>query len=194
MRWAATYIEEYSVATAAQTNLEPIMQRATTWSPPPRSLFKINVDGAIATATKKAVVGVIVRDELGRVEAAMCRNLNATLGAIKTESKAIEAGLLFTQDIGIRDIVGESDSLVMVQALNGTSTPPFVVSAVVQGIRDLNKSFCRVEFSHIKRQENRPTYVQTEHALGIVDFIARIEETPYFLEQALIHNVTTQVF
>ena len=161
MRWAATYIEEYSVATAAQTNLEPIMQRATKWSPPPRSLFKINVDGAIATATKKAGVGVIVRDELGRVEAAMCRNLNATLGAIKTESKAIEAGLLFTQDIGIRDIVGESDSLVMVQALNGTSTPPFVVSAVVQGIRDLNKSFRRVEFSHIKRQENRPTYVQT---------------------------------
>ena len=194
MRWAATYIEEYSVATAAQTNLEPIMQRATTWSPPPRSLFKINVDGAIATATKKAGVGVIVRDELGRVEAAMCRNLNATLGAIKTESKAIEAGLLFTQDIGIRDIVVESDSLVMVQALNGTSTPPFVVSAVVQGIRDLNKSFRRVEFSHIKRQENRPTYVLTEHALGIVDFIARIEETSYFLEQALIHDVTTQVF
>ena len=194
MRWAATYIEEYSVATAAQTNLEPIMQRATTWSPTPRSLFKINVDGAIATATKKAGVGVIVRDELGRVEAAMCRNLNATLGAIKTESKAIEAGLLFTQDIGIRDIVVESDSLIMVQALNGTSTPPFVVSAVVQGIRDLNKSFCRVEFSHIKRQGNRPTYILTEHALGIVDFIARIEETPYFLEQALIHDVTTQVF
>ena len=194
MRWAATYIEEYSVATAAQTNLEPIMQRATTWSPPPRSLFKINVDGAIATATKKAGVGVIVRDELGRVEAAMCRNLNATLGAIKTESKAIEAGLLFTQDIGIRDIVVESDSLIMVQALNGTSTPPFVVSADVQGIRDLNKSFRRVEFSHIKRQENRPTYVLTEHALGIVDFIARIEETSYFLEQALIHDVTTQVF
>ena len=194
MRWAATYIEEYSVATAAQINLEPIMQRATTWSPPPRSLFKINVDGAIATATKKAGVGVIVRDELGRVEAAMCRNLNATLGAIKTESKAIEAGLLFTQDIGIRDIVVESDSLIMVQALNGTSTPPFVVSAVVQGIRDLNKSFCRVEFSHIKRQETRPTYVLTEHALGIVDFIARIEKTPYFLEQALIHDVTTQVF
>ena len=164
------------------------MQRATAWSPPPRSLFKINVDGA--KATKKASVGVIVRDELGRVEVAMCRNLNAPLGVIEIESKAIEAGLLFAQDISIWDIVVESDSLIMVQALNGTSAPPSAVSAVVQGIMDLSKGFCRVEFSHVKRQENRLAHVLAKHALGIVDFIAWIEEMPCFLEQALIHDVT----
>ena len=97
-------------------------------------------------------MGVIVRDELGRVEAAMCRNLNASLGAIEIESKAIEAGLLFSQDIGIQDIVVESDSLIMVQTLNGTTIPPSAVSAVVQGIMDLSKGFHRVEFSHVKRQ------------------------------------------
>ena len=88
-------MDEYSAAIVAQTNLEPIMQRAMTWSPPPRSLFKINVDGAVDKAIGKEGVGVIVRDELGRVEAAMCRNLDAPLGAIEIESKAIEAGLLF---------------------------------------------------------------------------------------------------
>ena len=88
----------------------------------------------------------------------------------------------------------ESDSLIMVQALNGTSVPPSAVSAVVQGILDLSSSFRRVEFSHIKRQGNRPAHVLAKHALGIVDFIAWIEETPCFLEQALIHDVTTQVF
>ena len=77
-------MEEYSVATVARTNLKPIMQRATTWYTPPRSLFKINVDGMVAKAKRKAGVGVIVRDELGR-------NLNAPLGAIKTESKAIDS-------------------------------------------------------------------------------------------------------
>ena len=154
------------------------MQRVAAWSPPPRSLFKINVDGAIAIETKKAGVGVIVRDELGRVEATMCRNLNAPLGAIETKSKAIEAGLLFAQDIGIWDIVVESDSLIMVQALNGTFVPPSAVSAIVQGIMDLSKSFRRVEFSHVKRQGNRPAHELAKHALGIVDFIAWIEETP----------------
>ena len=152
-------MEEYSDATVAQTNLEPIMQRATTWYTPPRSLFKINVDGMVAKAKRKAGVGVIVRDELGRVEATMCRNLNAPLGAIKTESKAIEAGLLFTQDIGIRDIVVESDALIMVQVLNGISALPFAVLVVIQGIMDLSKGFRRVEFSHVKRQGNRSAHV-----------------------------------
>ena len=54
--WAASYLEEYSAAIVAQTNLEPIIQRAMTWSPPPRCLFKINVDGAIDKANGKAGV------------------------------------------------------------------------------------------------------------------------------------------
>ncbi|XP_075655169.1 uncharacterized protein LOC142625383 [Castanea sativa] len=162
--------------------------------PTPRPLFKINVDGAVATAAKKAGVGVIVRDELGRVEAAMCRNLNAPLGAIETESMAIEARLLFAKDIDIRDIVVQSDSLILVKALNGTSVPPSAISVVVQGILDLSLSFRKVEFSHVKRQGNRSAHVVAKHALSIVDFIIWIEETPCFLEQALIHDVTSQVF
>ena len=188
--WAASYPEEYSTAIVAQTNLEPIIQRAMTWSPPPRFLFKINVDGAVDKATRKAGVGVIVRDELGRVEVAMCRNLVAPLGAIETKSKAIEAGLSFAQDIGIQDVVVESDYLIMIQALKGTSAPPSMVSAVTQGVLDLNIGFNRVEFSHVKRQGNRPTHVLAKHAFGITDFIAWIEETPCFLGQALIHDVT----
>ncbi|XP_030922930.1 uncharacterized protein LOC115949794 [Quercus lobata] len=181
-------MEGYSAAIVAQTNLEPIIQRAMTWSPPP-SLFKINVDGAVDKATGKAGVGVIVRDELGRVEAVMCRNLDAPLGAIETESKAIEVGLLFAQDIGIQDIVVESDCLIMIQALEGTSAPPSMVLAVTQGILDLSMGFNKVEFSHVKKQGNRSTHVLAKHALGITDFIAWIEETPCFLEQALIHDV-----
>lgn len=184
--WAICYMEEYNAATAVQIYGVPMMQRAMTWSPPLRFSFKINVDGAVEKATGKAGVGVIVRDELGRVEAAMCRNLGAPLGEVETEVKAIEAGILFAQDIGVRDIVVESDCLTMIQALNGTFAPPSVVSAVIQGILDISKGFHRVEFSHVKRQENRPAHVLSKHALGIDNFIARIEETSCFLEQALI--------
>ncbi|XP_030957725.1 uncharacterized protein LOC115979809 [Quercus lobata] len=177
-------MEEYSATTVVQTNLEPIMQRATTWSPPPRSLFKINVDGAVAKATRKAGVGVIVRDELGRVEAAMCRNLDAPLGAIETESKAIEAGLLFAQDINILDIVVESDSLIMVQALNGISAPPSAVSVVIQGILDLSKGFRRAEFSRVKRQGNRLGHALAKHAIHI-EFKSSV---PFFLLYSILHQ------
>ena len=188
--WATSYLEEYSAAIVAQTNLEPIIQRAMTWSPPPRFLFKINVDGVVDKANGKASVGVIVKDELGRVEATMCKNLDAPLGAIETKSKAIEAGLLFALDIGIRDIVVESDCFLMIQALKGTTTPPSVISTVTQGVLDLSMGFNTVEFSHVKRQGNRLAHMLAKHALSITDFITWIEETPCFLEQALIHDVT----
>ncbi|KAL4632406.1 hypothetical protein ACB092_04G048000 [Castanea dentata] len=45
--WAASYLEEYNFATTTQKNVKPMMERAMTWSPPPRPLFKINVDGAV---------------------------------------------------------------------------------------------------------------------------------------------------
>ena len=98
----------------------------------------------------------------------MCKNLDAPLGAIETKSKAIEAGMLFTLDIGIRDIVVESDCLLMIQALKGTTTPPSVVSAVTQGILDLSMGFNRVEFSHVKRQGNRSAHVLAKHALALL--------------------------
>lgn len=192
--WAASYLEEYKAATVAQINLEPLIQIATTWTPPQHPLFKINVNGAVAKTTRKVGVGVIVKDKLGRIEAAMCRNLEAPLGAIETESKAIEAGLLFAQDVGIRDIVVESNSLIMIQALNGISTPLAAISAVTQGILDLSKGFRKVEFSHVNRLGNKLAHVLAKHALSIVDYVARIKKAPYFLEQALIYDVSFQVF
>lgn len=76
----------------------------------------------------------------------------------------------------------ESDSLVMIHALNGISAPPFTVSAVIQGILDLSKAFRRVKFSHVKRQGNRPIHALAKHALCIINFVAWIEEIPYFLK------------
>ena len=84
----------------------------------------------------------------------------------------------------------ESGCLIMIQALNGTSALPSVVSVVIQGIMDISKGFHRVQFSHVKTQGNRPAHMLAKHAFGIADFIAWIEETPCFLEQALIHDVT----
>ena len=83
----------------------------------------------------------------------------------------------------------ESDSLFMVQALNGISAPPSAVSVVIQGILDLSNGFRRAEFSHVKRQVNRPAHALTKHVLDIVNFIVWIEKTLAFLEEALIHDV-----
>lgn len=49
--------------------------------------------------------------------------------------------------------------------------------------------FRRVEFSYVRRQENRLAHLLAKYALGIEDFCTSIKENPCFIEQALVHDV-----
>ena len=44
---------------------------------------------------------MLIRDDKGRVGAALCKKIGAPLGAMEAEAKALEAGLLFAKDIGL---------------------------------------------------------------------------------------------
>jgi len=119
----------------------------------------------------------------------MSKKVLAPLGALEAEAKVFEAGLLLGRDIGIQDVILESDSLVIYNALCEASLPPSSIASIVDGMRDLCKSFRRLEFSHVKRKGNRLAHLLAKYAGGIDDFIVWMEENPYFLEQALSHDV-----
>ena len=74
---------------------QSIMQKTkfrATWTPPHNS-YKINVEGAVFAAHKSAGVGILIRDEGGRLVGACSKKLLAPLGAVQAEAKAIELGL-----------------------------------------------------------------------------------------------------
>ena len=50
------------------------------------------------------------------------------------EAIAMEIRMVFAWDVGIRDVVVESDSKIMVDTLLGLCTPPMVVSNVLAGV------------------------------------------------------------
>nr|XP_023929349.1 uncharacterized protein LOC112040689 [Quercus suber] len=81
----------------------------------------------------------------------------------------------------------------IVNALCGLSPPPSSVASVISGAIALCGLFRQVEFSHIRRQGNTPAHLLAKHALGIVDYIAWMEETPCFLMQALTNDVTFSI-
>ncbi|KAL0010578.1 hypothetical protein SO802_005686 [Lithocarpus litseifolius] len=86
----------------------------------------------------------------GRLEATLSTKIKAPCGAVEEEAMAYEAGLMFAKDIGIQDFI-EGDSLVIHQALCRASTLPSSVAAIVQGMQELCREFCGVEFSHVRR-------------------------------------------
>ena len=70
----------------------------------------MNLDGVVFKAQKFVGIGVLIRDEQGRVVAALSQKLNAPLGALEVEAKAVEVAIQFATDVGISDFIMEGDS------------------------------------------------------------------------------------
>ena len=144
-------MEEYKAATETLICKATVVDEVRSWIPPPEYVFKINVDGAVFADKKVVGVGVIIRDEKGKLEAAMSKKIPVPLGPVEAEAVAYEQRLLFARDIGIHNFIIEGDSLIIHHALSEVSNPPSSVAAVVQGMQEMCREFHGVMFSHVRR-------------------------------------------
>ena len=69
---------------------------------------------------------------------------------LETKVKAMEERVLFPWDAGIRDVV-ESDSMIVIDALMGSSDPLIVIVNIIERTRQKLQDFRSVQLSHIKR-------------------------------------------
>ena len=131
----------------------------------------MNVDGIVFSKRKQAGVGVVIRDEVGQVIAALCQKLFAPLGPLETEAKAMEVGVKFATDVGVWDVLFESDSLVLNNAIHGLNEAAPSVQNVVKGILQSAQGFRTFAFSHTKRQGNVSAHTVAQHAVNVEDFL-----------------------
>ena len=59
---------------------------------------------------------MVIRDKNGVVIAALSKSVKTPLVATEIEAKAMEIGVLFTRDMGIREAVFKGDSLIICRA------------------------------------------------------------------------------
>ena len=103
------------------------------WLPPQDQTYKVNVDEAVFTKLKAMGIGVVIRDKEGKFKVAFSKKIKLPLGPIEAKAMAVEVGVQFTKDVGIRDVMVEGDSLIMQCALNELAPPPPLVDAVFVG-------------------------------------------------------------
>ena len=95
------FLQEYNSTNSIPS--KPKQNLIECWSPPPGSLYKVNVDG-VFSAQKESGIGVIIRDEAGLVVAVMSKKVKASLGPLEIEAKTFEVGLQFAKDMGYRNL------------------------------------------------------------------------------------------
>ena len=157
--------------------------------PPPPGYFKVNVDGAIFAKSNQSGVGVIVRNEDGNVVAAMCRKLDLPLGVLETEAKALEMGVAFAEEVGLRDVVFEADSQVLINAIHGTGEAASSVQNIIQGVLRRAQGFRTFDFLHTKRQGNAPAHLLAHQAQKVESLAVWLEECPSQVAHACAKDV-----
>ena len=90
-------------------------------SPSAADILKINMDGAYSQREKKGAWGFIVRDHRGAVVMAGAGRINMLHDALSAEAQACLAALYATIDKGISQILLETDSSIIVEALQSCS-------------------------------------------------------------------------
>ena len=80
------------------------------WLPPIGPSYKVNVDRAMFEIKNEASVGVVIRDHEENFIAGLSKKFQFPFDVVEIEAKALVIGLVFAREIGIKDLVLESDS------------------------------------------------------------------------------------
>lgn len=149
--------------------------------------------GQLLFTLRQSVLGLAtICDHAGRVEAALSKYFAAPLRPLETEAKAMKERVLFAWDVGILYIVMGSDSMIVIDALMGSSDPQAIIANFIEGTWQKLQDFRIVQLSHIKRQGNRPAHVLgflAQYVKNFDAYVTWIEENPFIVEFALTHEV-----
>ena len=134
----------------------------TGWTPPINHMFKVNCDKAIFREEQKVGVGVIKRDEHGRVIASMAGSISLPFSVDAVEAFAAKEALKFDQKRGLLAIVLEGDSMRTIDSLLcedvsladiGHLIDEAKMSGIGVGIRESNRAVL-VSFSQILKGDS----------------------------------------
>ena len=133
-------------------------------------------------------IGVVVRDHEGQVLTAFSKQIPLPLGPLEAEAKAMEEAVYFARDIGLQDVIFETDSTIINNALTSTTIAQVSIDNIVTSILHKLQDFRSFELLHVRWQGNKPAHTLACHTKGIDNFVTWIEETPSFIESLVIQD------
>ena len=113
-------------------------------------------------------------------------NFHRPLGPLEAEAKAVDVAISSAKDIGLQEVTLESDYSVLIGALSDTSKVSISIENIITGIHNNLQHFRQHQMLHVKWQGNTPTHRLARHVKGLNNFIIWIEQTPFFIESAVI--------
>ena len=173
---ATKYLKEYQATNMCAKNTTTL--DAVVWRPPKPGWYKVNTDGATFDDIKCFGVGVVIRNERGEIMGALSKKFMLPLGGLEAEAKAIEDGVVLAWDLRLKDIIIESDALLVTNYLGKQSVIPSSIRKVLEGILEGLRKFNAWDVNHTRRSGNIAAHIMARQAKFLNVCNIWVEDTP----------------
>ncbi|XP_042977409.1 uncharacterized protein LOC122308235 [Carya illinoinensis] len=192
-KWAIekVLLDPFQVANNAINTFKPCLpvsgepsftlHKARCWQVPPSGFYKLNVDAALFFYLKKVRVGAVLRDGKREMVMAVSKAENELHDPESMELIVMLRRLQFILQLGISKIILESDSLLMVEALNANQESLSLQGNLLKEVRSLLHCFEDQKVQHVCRSRNQVANTLAKHAWSISDTELWMGTIPPFL-------------
>ena len=125
---------------------------------------------------------------MGLVVTTLSKKLSLPLGLLEAKAIAMDEATLFAVDIGIRDAIFKGESHIVYLTLTGSTPTHALIVNIIASTHHKMHGFRTFNFTNVKRQGNRPTYLLANFAKGIDSYVTWLKETPFFIESSTLHD------
>uniref|UniRef100_A0A803PHA9 Reverse transcriptase domain-containing protein n=1 Tax=Cannabis sativa TaxID=3483 RepID=A0A803PHA9_CANSA len=141
------------------------------WVKPFLTKFKINVDGALFDAENRFGIGVIIRDGEAKMVEAFSKSKIGNVSPEVAEVIGVKEALSWIKQKDLSDVEIETDSVVVVQAINGSVQMPSQFGLLIQDCQSLISELNNVFVSFVKRSANRAVHCIARRSCFMSDCI-----------------------
>ena len=119
---------------------------------------------------------IFIKDTPHGFEGALSKREQMVQTAVEIELIALDRGLQFAHDIGIAELVVESDSTEVVQVIHSDDGHLTRYGHLVEEIKERLRRFQQVSISHTRREGNMVAHLTAAHALNIDSELVWLED------------------
>ena len=168
-------IEEFK-ASQDQLAIHASREAVQSWCPPPGTLFKLNFDAAVFMDMESSGFGVVIRNNMGEVMAALSTKGPPVANSEEAEILACRKALEFAVEAGFQDVVVGGYNATVMNGLTAVKPVNSWLGNIYEDARCLAMRFRSVSASCIRRSANG-----VAHSLG--RFARQLSEDYVWLEE-----------
>jgi ribonuclease HI len=135
------------------------------WKPLKAGWLKMNCDAVLDERGRRIGMGVILRDEAGCFRAAWSRSRTDLPDPAAAKASALFLGVSFCKNLGIPNLIIESDSQVIVSVVRVQEASNSRYGHLVDDIRVILRFFSKWKIVHVRRLSNRAAHGLARAAL-----------------------------